>query len=693
LVSKSTTSSQARNPQSWPWFFLFWSLLVFLVYFSFRSVFDFSFLSELVQDASQAKLTQFLINWMEWSKALIVCVAAAMVFWRLGRKLGTWLGLAVASSTLKFCFETALGILFLNGLWLGLGLNGLWFKLLILILDLLLTFWALWDFGREGIRWSPLFVLKLPQGFSLFIALLVLVFIVINAAQTLLPETYFDALVYHLSTLQFWDFHHGLADTPGNLYAHFPFGGELYLWNGFLFGGSQAAKFLNVGLLLLTSLAAGAWVAEGSLAAGGLTTASVLFLPLLSTTTWAAQNDIFVTFFLLLFVYALTKWTGKKNNNWFIIAGLMGGTAWSAKYTALLGLGVALMVWFGIGLGPKLKDHFKQWMTIKSLILLSIVPWLLKSYIFTGNPLYPYFPHWLGPTLPPENLSALLQDNETPWVMNHSFADWIIQVFTKDLDKTVAPLAMAFIPFFFLKGAWKGSARYLLITSLIYLFLGLGLSHQLRLVIPALVLLLTAIGMILSSLGSEKIKTWSWVVLAFGLLSFISLARVGISYYHWGEMATGFKSQKEFLESTPQTESYFPLTEAVQVLTPSADRLLVAGDSRSLYFPRDFYCNSVFDRQLLVSLALDEKDGNGIRNRLKEWGINDIAVSGQEGQRLSAYHFSEGNWAKLDVFIEHWTDLRFAANGLGLYHLRDTPLIRQKPIPDLLLLMKTPELN
>ena len=691
MVFKSTTL-KPRDPQSW--FFLFWSFLVFSVYFSFRSLFDFSFLSELVQDTRQANLTQFLINWIEWLKALMVCVAAMVVFWRLGRKLGTWLGLAVASSMLKFCFETALGILFLNGLWLGLGLNGLWFKALILVLDLLLAFWAFWNFWREGIRWSPLFALKPPKGLSLFIAFLVLAFIGTNTAQTLLPETYFDALVYHLSTLQFWGFHHGLADTPGNLYSHFPFGGELYLWNGFLFGGSQAAKLLNVGLLILTSLAAGAWVAEGSLVAGGLTTASILFLPLLSTTTWAAQNDVFVTFLILLFVYALTKWPGEKKNHWFIIAGLMGGSAWSAKYTALLGLSVALMVWFWIGLGLRFKGRFKEWMTIKTLILLSLVPWLLKSYIFTGNPLYPYFPHWLGGlSLPPENLSALLQDNETPWVMNHSFVDWIVQVFTRDLDKTIAPLAIAFIPFFFLKGTWKGSARYLLITSLLYLFLELGLSHQLRLVIPALALLLTAMGMILSSLGLEKIKIWSGVVLAFGLLSFISLARVGISYYHWGEMATGFKSQKEFLETNPQTETYFPLTEAVRILTPSADRLLIAGDARSLYFPRDCYGNSVFDPQLLVSLARDEKDGEGVRNRLKELGIDDIAVSGQEGQRLSAYHLSEADWAKLDVFIERWTDLRFAANGLGLYHLRDTPLTRQKPIPDLLLLMKTPKLN
>lgn len=698
MVIKSTSTPRVR--QGWNWFFLIWCLLIFSVYFTLHSLFDFSFVTELVQNWEHANLAQLLMNGVEWLKAVAVWALAAVTFWRWGRKLGAWLGIVTTSSTLKFCFETALAILFLNSLWMGLGLNGLWFKPLILILDLVLAFWALWDLGREGIRWSPVFALKPPQSVFLGITFLVLAFISLNFFQTLLPETYFDSLVYHLSVLQFWDFHHGLADMPGNLYAHFPFGAELYLWNGFLFGGSQAAKLLNVEIFILTAISAGAWVAEeGSFSAGGLTTASILFLPLLSTTTWAGQNDVFAAFFLLLFVYALTKWPGGKNNRWFILAGLMGGGAWSAKYTMVLGLGVAYVFWFWMGPGLKIRSHLKQGITILVLIILSLAPWLIKNYIYAGNFFYPYLSQRLGgQTLPPENLMALMQDHEASWMMNHSFFEWIVQVFTRDFDKTVAPLLLAFIPFFFLNGLGKGVTRYLWVTSLLYLFLGFGLSHQLRLVIPAIVLLFVAIGLVLSKAGQEKIRCWSWVVLAFGLLSFVSLIRVGISYYHWGEMATGVKTQKEYLETTPQSQSYFPLTEAAQALTLPTDRLLVAGDSRSLYLPRDCYSNSVFDRQLLVALAEDEKDSDGIRHRLKELGIDDIVVSGEEGQRLSAqnhsyYPLSEAQWAKLDDLTQRWTDIRFAANGLGLYHLRDNPLSRPNPIPDLLLRMKTPKLN
>jgi hypothetical protein len=690
---KSITSLlQPQGRRGWCWFIGLWSLLVFSFYFPARSLFDFSFLSELSQDAHQANLAQLLTNGVEWAKAVVVSVLVVLVFWRLGRRFWMWLAIPLASPTLRFCFETALGILFLNGLWLGLGLNGLWFGPVILVLGLGLSLWALWDLGRKPPSWNSHFSIKPALNSFFFIRVLILIFIGFDAVQALLPETYFDALVYHLSTLQFWGFHHGMADTPGNLYAHFPFGAELYLGNGFFLAGSQAAKLLNLVLLIMTSLAAGAWVAEaGSLAAGSLTTASILFLPLLSTTAWAAQNDLFVAFFILLFVYAIVKWPGVKTNHWFIIAGLMGGAAWSAKYTAVLGLGAVLAVWLLTVSRDWLKASFSRWLAMKFLILLALAPWLLKNYVFTGNPFYPYLSSWLGgQSLPPENWMALLRDHETPWVMNTSLLQWVTQVFTRDLDKTIAPLLLAFVPFLFLGGRWKGSARYLLSAGLFYLLLGFAVSHQLRLVIPAVVLVLTAMGMVLSHVDEAKSRSWAWVVLVFGLLSFISLARVGVTYYHLGEMATGFKTEKEYLETTPQTQGYFGLTEAVRGLIPPADRVLIAGDARSLYFPGDFYVNSVFDRQLLAALAQDEKDSEGIRRRLKELGIDDLAVSGEEGRRLvsqnpSYYPLHESEWAKLDDLIQRWTDIRFVSDRQGLYHLRETPLKHQNRIPDMLL--------
>ncbi|HTA76071.1 MAG TPA: glycosyltransferase family 39 protein [bacterium] len=684
----------------WPLLFWGWSLFVFSRYFSFHNLFDFSFLTELGPDARQANFSNLFINLSGLARAIVLGGLVSLVLWRVGRRFFNWLGLSIDSFALRFCFETALGILCLNGLWMGLGLNGLWFKPLVVVLGSALPLWALADIWREGVHGNPRFSFKMPHGSFLYIALLVTAFLGLNLAQVLLPETYFDGLVYHLSALQFWDFHHGITDIPGNLYDHFPLGAELYLWNGFFLGGTQAAKFLNLFVFVLTALTAGAWAAEeGSLAAGGLTTASILFLPLLSTTTWAVQNDVFVAFFLLLFVYALTRAVKDQKTPWFIAAGLMGGMAWSAKYTALLGLVAAIGV--AALLSPRgwLRANLGRWTLMRILIPSLLMPWLIKNYVFTGNPFYPYLSHWIGgQSLPPDNLSALMFDHETPWVMNHSIGDWLAQVFAGDLNKTAAPLVLAFVPFLFSRHSWKGSSLYLWLIGWVYLLLGFAVSHQLRLVMPAVVMLIAAMGFSLGQRTLGKARVWAWVVLAFGVLSFVSLARVGVTYYHVGDMVFGVKTEKEYLATTPQTQSYYALTAASQVLTPTNDRLLIVGDARTLYYPRDFYPNSVFDRQLLVELAQTEKDARGIRHRLQELGIDDLVVSGEEGQRLAAqntayYPLSVSEWARLDDLIQRWTDPAFVAGHEAIYRLRQTALTRQKPIPDLLLLMKTPKLN
>ncbi len=157
--------------------------------------------------------------------------------------------------------------------------------------------------------------------------------------QAMAPDIYFDGLVYHLSTLEFWKGHHGIADFYTNLYSYFPFGGELYFLNGYYFGGGEAAKMLNAFSAGLCALAAAGWVAEE---AGPnpsfMVWTMVLTLPLVSATVWTTQVDVLLAFFTLLFFYALWRWAGERGSlPWALAAGLLAGAALTVKYTAVLG--------------------------------------------------------------------------------------------------------------------------------------------------------------------------------------------------------------------------------------------------------------------------------------------------------------------------------------------------------------------
>jgi hypothetical protein len=149
----------------------------------------------------------------------------------------------------------------------------------------------------------------------------------------------------------------------------------------------------------------------------------------------------------------------------------------------------------------------------------------------------------------------------------------------------------------------------------------------------------------------------------------------------------GQQTRAEYLSGVLPTRSYFDLTQASADL-PEKDRILVVGDARSLYYPRSFYANSVFDDQVLEVLARRERDGDGIARGLRERGIDDLAVSGQEGMRLagqySYYRLNAAEWDKLDDFIQRHTELIYSKELNGIYRIHAGPLKRQGRVLNLL---------
>lgn len=468
--------------------------------------------------------------------------------------------------------------------------------------------------------------------------------------------------------------------------------GELYFFNGYFFGGSEAAKLLNTFAAGLCGLAAAGWVAEEtSLDCGWLTGAMVLTLPLVSATVWTSQNDVLLALLLILFFYALARWAREKPSPaWAAAAGLLGGAALTVKYTAILGisLGILTSLFFFEGLFK--RKRWVGWLTILSLASLSLFPWLAKNGAYAGNCFYPYFsPLFGGRSFPAENMRALMGDHEAVWNGDFSWGTWIFQVLSKDLDKSVAPLLFGLIPFLFLRGDRKPITRFLLVLSALWLVLGFLASHQLRLMIPVFVTALTALGLVLGELKNKRaVLIGASTALFFGLASFLSLCRLSVNYYHSDKVWLGEETRLEYLDRAPQTSSYFGLAQLAGKLLPPDAQVLVVGDARGLYYPCPFYTNSVFDEPVLPKLAGEENDGDRVGKRLREMGIDALVVSGEEGRRL----YGPGSWftlhpheaENLDFFIQRWTDPLVLKGGSGIYLLRSQPALGRAPVPDLL---------
>ena len=296
-------------------------------------------------------------------------------------------------------------------------------------------------------------------------------------------------------------------------------------------------------------------------------------------------------------------------------------------------------------------------------------------------------------------MNALLNDHASVLNLWNCLLPWASRVFHEGFNVAIGPAFLGFLPFLFLPAVRRPVTKYLLAATGLYLLAGFGLSYQPRLLLPAFFLGSTAMGFALEDLRDRNLtKFWNGYILAFGIVSLFILAHLSIGYFNTDRIWFGAQTREEYLSTNLQTSSYYGLARMVGTFCPPGDRLLIVGDARSLYYPRDFYANSVFDDQVLAVLARQEKDSEGIYKKLRQMGIDELVVSGEEGRRLageyaSYYPLRPGEWKKLDDLIQQRTDLLYLSGAQGIYHLRSTPAGRKKPIPDLLLVLKTANPN
>ena len=671
---------------------LLWILLVFSRYFSFRNVLNLSFLSTILDGIGHAKFETFFINTLG-SLSFFFCAAAVLfTLWRIGTHLRKWFGVAGKNLAINFCLEMALGMMFFSQLWLGLGFNRLWYDPLMTSLGAGFFLFAALDFKRHYGMFQKFPKTEWPGWLFAGVGGLGLFFLAVSVAQGLTPEVYYDALTYHLSTLRYWEFQHGVADFPTNLYSYYPFGAELFFLNAFHLQGGEAAKLLNVSISGLCALAAAGWMWEkGGAVFGCLAWGTVLVLPLVSATVWTTQNDVVLAFFLTLAFYAMERWSQDRGDwRWALAVGLLGAAAAGVKYTGILFAyaGLAALFWTRPDTRP--PKVWPQWGLMKAFILLGLAPWLLRNELFTGNPLYPYFSHWLGGReLPAPQMAALMADHESPFAGGLHPAEWFTRVLTRDLDKTIAPVLFGFAPFLLLPGKWGKETRFLGALSGLLLATGFLISHQPRLLIPAFLISGLFSVSILADLGKPLwTRVWACGLAVFGVLSLPSVARLSVEYYQSYKTLVGIESRGTFLRECSQTFSYYAFSqEAGKFLWPDCS-ILVVGDARGLYYPVPFTTCSVFDEQVLLKLAREQPDGRGVWKKLHEMGFDALAVSGIEAQRLARqYAFFQLNpkdEKKLEEFIREWTDLKFVERENGLYFLRTSPAANPPEGPPLL---------
>ncbi|MEI8132594.1 MAG: glycosyltransferase family 39 protein [Leptolinea sp.] len=333
----------------------------------------------------------------------------------------------------RFGLQAALGVGIMSLFWLLLGelhLYYRWTPFLMLFLLLVYKPSLAWikELSTLGSVWKQSQLLeKWLGGFS----------VVLAANQLFLalcPPTRWDALAYHLQLPRLFLEQNSIQIIPSNPYwGQAQVGEMLFTWAVSLYRAETAAvlcwmvgmTFL-VGVFGFTSRHTARMISspagdpscpDHSPTAGWMAVAALLSGLTFRSMLSGSYTDIFAAFMGLAVLVALFAWLDSREGTWLVWVGVFIGLAMGVKLTAGI-LAPAIVVFTLVNRKNNgTPSKFFIWSIL--LAILFFLPWILKNWSGTGNPLYPYF-------FPTQWVSAL---RLSAAIEMSSQTDWLEQLF------------------------------------------------------------------------------------------------------------------------------------------------------------------------------------------------------------------------------------------------------------------------
>jgi 4-amino-4-deoxy-L-arabinose transferase-like glycosyltransferase len=213
------------------------------------------------------------------------------------------------------------------------------------------------------------------------------------------PPTAFDATLYHLPFARGFVESGGVPFLKDLRFPVFPQANEMLFALAMLFAPDVAAHGVQLLMTILTAALVWAWGRDAfsGTAAGWLAAAVFLGNPIVAYLAGNAYLEAGLTLFITAALYAARRWRGTGERRWLVIAAVFAATAADTKYLGLFVLGViGLTVVLGHLPARTSRARWAGVLLFSAVAVLALAPWYLRIYLWTGNPLFPFFPQTFG---------------------------------------------------------------------------------------------------------------------------------------------------------------------------------------------------------------------------------------------------------------------------------------------------------
>lgn len=597
--------------------------------------------------------------------------------------LGGMAGLRVIGKDLdireRICFGSAIGLGWVSLSTLAFGVAGLTGRrsagatLGVLLVAAVVESPRFFSAFRRELR-APR---RAPTFLDYLLFFVIALVVLLGILCTFVPPMDYDVVEYHLAAPRIYFDQGRITYLPNLVFSNFPFNMEmLYLFGMSIVGkpllGAYLAKLFNLGIACLLGLAIYSFARRfldgttGKIAIALFASCPFVF-NLASVIAYVTTGWSFFSFlaFYALIAYLETRRAAPseaphKGRNWIWLCGIATGLAMGVKYPAyvfvLLPLACVLVAegfWRG-----RVLLGLRNAVLYVTLALCLAAPWLVKNYVYTGNPVYPLAYGIFGA----RNWSP---EREARWHKAHSPKSVSVAQFAKkfkglalnfEMLKQLRPpelsISIWILPF--LPAALLALGRNQRVSIYVFGYFIFGcltwffFTHQ----IPRFLVPYFPFAMLASAAGLKKLLrgVTVWVIpAALGVVvmlgSFVDATRVlSVGVLDLRYPKEYFKTQYKYW--------LYPAIEFANRRIPPGEKILSIGEATSFYFPRNFIFATVFDLNPLDEILGSSGDQQEAVRALSRRGIKYIFVNYSELERLQRtyqFDFNGPRWGYSDL--------------------------------------------
>jgi len=400
-----------------------------------------------------------------------------------------------------------------------------------------------------------------------------------------------DSLAYHLAMPKLFLEHGGFCYVSFSSHSNFPYLMETLYMPGLSLGDPVAAKLMNywTGVMLIAVVWMTARRFFGSRAAW-MSAVGVGGIPLVMWEMTTAYVDLATALYTILGLHLVLVHLESSDRRALVGCGIAAGLAVIPM----------LALWALIASG---RGRWKAAGVIAGVAAVVCAPWYVKTFLYTGNPVYPFLFSIFGGRDWTAALAANYASLQAQFGTGHDFASLLLLPFnitacSESFYDTpglyVGPILLLVVPFLFVGWRRQAATRGLVAFLLALVGVWFGLSHQSRYLIPAFAVAALIIAEVACRTfsppegegrgeGGRATRAALWLVLVATALVGFGTIRPGL-LSAWPVVA-GTESRDDYLSRSMDS---YEAQRYMNNLLPSHARVALFGDTRGFYLNRNY---------------------------------------------------------------------------------------------------------